>query len=131
HVMGYAGPSVGSPASIGVQRPGDVPPAGFYVAIPNGTTFTPPAADQWVCVRTNVIPPVTIYGGNTATHEFVSFVQPGQAGFVASPTPGPSPSATGRDNGVTGVAGASQPVGRLPSTSTSSAAVAWILVACG
>ena len=133
HVMGYAPASGSTPASFVIQRPGDTPPSGFYVAVPTGTTFTPPASDQWVCVRTNVIPAVTIYGGNTATHEFVNFVQPGQAGYVASPTPAPGPSATGRDSGVGSVGvppGASQAVGQLPSTSTSSDAAVWIVVAC-
>ena len=134
HVMGYAAASGGMPASFVIQRPGDTPPSGFYVAVPYGTTLTPPAADQWICVRTNVIPAVTIYGGNTATHEFINFVQAGQAGYIASPTPAPSPSATGRDSGVGGAAvppGASQAVGQLPSTSTSSDAAVWIFVACG
>jgi hypothetical protein len=95
-IMGDVGATATAAGSLVIPQPGDVPPAGTYIVIPQGTPFSSQAG--WVCVRTTASPPTLVLGQFISTRTFVGFVPPGTPGYRAEPSPAPlrGPLPTGR-----------------------------------
>jgi hypothetical protein len=112
-IMGHSAPTATSDGSFVIAQPGDVAPAGTYIAVRAGTQITFPQG--WVCVRaTRGGQSVPVPGSPSGTtHTFVAFVGPGEAGYRAEPSPPPAPS------GALGAVGGPNVPRQLPSTSTS------------
>lgn len=108
-IMGQSAPTATSDGSFVIAKPGDVAPAGTYIAVRAGTQITLPQG--WVCVRaTRGGQSVPVPGSPSGTtHTFVAFVGPTEAGYRAEPSPPPAP---------TGQLGTGSTPRQLPSTST-------------
>ncbi len=109
-ILGSVAPTATAPGAFVIPQPGDVAPAGTYIAVPAGTQFSYAHPLVWVCVRATLGGPVVPVPGSPSgtTHTFVAFVAPGSPGYRAEPTPAPRPSASA----------ATGQVGTLPGTST-------------